>query len=128
MNDLDAYFIKNLSEDSASRVLKNVKELMKGGSDWSVIQSAEEPEENEDLPSNTQIYLKRLIRELEQQSRKKLEDLTQDASLLTSEQLNVGIVPMTAEDFSYSFRKDLKIEVIERSVKKSNVVAKKFID
>ena len=65
MNDLDAYFIKNLSEDSASRVLKNVKELMKGGSDWSVIQSTEEPENKEDLPSNTQIYLKRLIRELE---------------------------------------------------------------
>lgn len=64
LNDLDSYFVKNLSQESAARVLNNIKALMMGDDEWPDQETVGEmPSE----PTNTHQFLNHVLAEFEQQ-------------------------------------------------------------
>ena len=73
-NNLDAYFAKNLSEESRERVLENVKELMEV-TDWSYFDA------NRVIhleSKNPQAFLERLLNDYEKLQRKKAAELAEE--------------------------------------------------
>ena len=73
-NDLEAYFAKNLSEESRERVLEDVKQLMQI-TDWSYF----DPTTVLKMESkNPQAFLEKVLTENENQQRKKAADLARE--------------------------------------------------